>query len=88
MPPPPAQPPDSLPMPLLPASSTLQQAVHQMQQQQPHQTPCPALSPVQENVAMMDEYLPLSQFKAVYIVDLCHSLCEQVRQKGSRHCAD
>lgn len=27
---------------------------------------------------MMDEYLPLSQFKAVYIVDLCHSLCEQV----------
>lgn len=73
----------------LPASSTLQQAVHQLQQQQPHQTPkCPALSPVQENVAMMDEYLPLSQFKAVYIVDLCHSLCEQVRQKkGSRHCS-
>lgn len=34
---------------------------------------------VQENIAMMDEYIPLSQFKAVYIVDLCHSLCEQVR---------
>lgn len=30
---------------------------------------------------MMDEYLPLSQFKAVYIVDLCHSLCEQVRAR-------
>jgi hypothetical protein len=32
---------------------------------------------------MMDEYLPLSHFKAVYIVDLCHSLCEQV---GAQHC--
>jgi betaine lipid synthase len=36
---------------------------------------------LQENVAMMDEYLPLSHFKAVYIVDLCHSLCEQSRLK-------
>lgn len=34
-----------------------------------------------ENIAMMDEYLPLSQFKAVYIVDLCHSLCEQAKEK-------
>ncbi|KAF6256794.1 hypothetical protein COO60DRAFT_1656840 [Scenedesmus sp. NREL 46B-D3] len=34
-----------------------------------------------ENVAMMNEYLPLSHFKAVYIVDLCHSLCEQSRLK-------
>jgi hypothetical protein len=32
---------------------------------------------------MMDEYLPLSHFKAVYIVDLCHSLCEQV---GAQDC--
>jgi len=40
---------------------------------------CPCfISLPQENIAMMDEYLPLSQFKAVYIVDLCHSLCEQV----------
>lgn len=31
---------------------------------------------------MMDEYLPLTQFKAVYIVDLCHSLCEQVCSRG------
>lgn len=54
-----------------------------------HPLPCP-LTTVQENVAMMDEYIPLSQFKAVYIVDLCHSLCEQVGAAEwiSRHCAD
>lgn len=40
------------------------------------------LAAQQENVAMMDEYLPLSHFKAVYIVDLCHSLCEQVRSRS------
>ena len=35
---------------------------------------------------MMAEYMPLKRFKAVYVVDLCHSLCEQaklkVKQKG------
>jgi betaine lipid synthase len=30
---------------------------------------------------MMSEYLPLDRFKAVYVVDLCHSLCEQAKQK-------
>lgn len=30
---------------------------------------------------MMAEYLPLSSFKAIYVVDLCHSLCEQARLK-------
>jgi hypothetical protein len=30
---------------------------------------------------MMSEYLPLEQFKAVYVVDLCHSLCEQAKAK-------
>ncbi len=35
----------------------------------------------QENVDMMASYLPLHHFKAVYIVDLCHSLCEQAKAK-------
>lgn len=30
---------------------------------------------------MMSEYLPLSCFKAIYVVDLCHSLCEQAKLK-------
>ena len=30
---------------------------------------------------MMSEYLPLDRFKAVYVVDLCHSLCEQAKLK-------
>ncbi|KAI8469365.1 MAG: hypothetical protein J3K34DRAFT_282994 [Monoraphidium minutum] len=34
-----------------------------------------------ENVDMMAEYLPLDRFKAVYVVDLCHSLCEQAKAK-------
>ncbi len=29
----------------------------------------------------MAEYMPLKRFKAVYVVDLCHSLCEQAEQK-------
>ena len=33
----------------------------------------------QANVEMMLEYLPLSQFKAIYVVDLCASLCKQAR---------
>ncbi len=28
---------------------------------------------------MMLEYMPLEAFKAIYVVDLCASLCEQVR---------
>lgn len=35
----------------------------------------------QENVDMMAEYLPLDRFKAIYVVDLCHSLCEQAKKK-------
>lgn len=34
-----------------------------------------------ENVLMMAEYIPLKNFKKIYVVDLCHSLCEQVRSK-------
>ena len=34
-----------------------------------------------ENVDMMADYLPLDRFKAVYVVDLCASLCEQARRK-------
>jgi len=34
-----------------------------------------------ENIDMMSEYLPLDRFKAVYVVDLCHSLCEQAKLK-------
>ena len=30
---------------------------------------------------LMTEYLPLSAFKAIYVVDLCKSLCEQARAK-------
>jgi hypothetical protein len=30
---------------------------------------------------MMSQYLPLDRFKAVYVVDLCHSLCEQAKAK-------
>lgn len=32
---------------------------------------------------MMAEYTDLSRFKAIYVVDLCHSLCEVARQKLS-----
>ena len=31
-----------------------------------------------ENVDLMAQYIDLSRFKAIYVVDLCHSLCEQV----------
>uniref|UniRef100_A0A7S0URH5 Betaine lipid synthase n=1 Tax=Polytomella parva TaxID=51329 RepID=A0A7S0URH5_9CHLO len=34
-----------------------------------------------ENVDMMSKFIPLENFKAVYVVDLCHSLCEVSRQK-------
>ncbi len=36
---------------------------------------------LQANVEMMLEYLPLTQFKAIYVVDLCTSLCKQARLK-------
>lgn len=39
---------------------------------------------------MMFEYLPSKNFKAVYVVDLCHSLCEvgvlALRQCGLKSC--
>jgi hypothetical protein len=41
----------------------------------------PLTPPPQENIDMMSEYLPLDRFKAVYVVDLCHSLCEQAKLK-------
>lgn len=30
---------------------------------------------------MMADYIPLHRFKAIYVVDLCHSLCEQAKKK-------
>ncbi len=30
---------------------------------------------------MMAEYLPLENFKKIYVVDLCKSLCEQAKKK-------
>lgn len=36
---------------------------------------------LQENVDMMSEYMDLDRFKAVYVVDLCHSLCQVAKQK-------
>lgn len=35
-----------------------------------------------ENVAMMSHYIDLSRFKQIYVVDLCKSLCQQVRPAG------
>lgn len=32
---------------------------------------------------MMAEYTDLSRFKAIYVVDLCNSLCEVARKKLS-----
>lgn len=40
-----------------------------------------ATTPLQENVDMMSEYIGLDKFKAIYVVDLCHSLCEQAKAK-------
>jgi betaine lipid synthase len=36
----------------------------------------------QENVDMMSKYIPLDKFKAIYVVDLCHSLCEVAKKKA------
>lgn len=32
-----------------------------------------------ENVSLMSQYIDLSRFRHIYVVDLCKSLCEQVR---------
>lgn len=37
-----------------------------------------------ENVAMMNEYMPLSSFKHIYVVDLCKALCEVAQSKAER----
>jgi ubiquinone/menaquinone biosynthesis C-methylase UbiE len=37
----------------------------------------------QENVDMMAQYLPLDSFKAIYVVDLCHSLCGVAAKKAA-----
>jgi betaine lipid synthase len=31
---------------------------------------------------MMAQYIDLSKFKAIYVVDLCHSLCEVAKRKA------
>lgn len=41
----------------------------------------PHSHPLQENVQMMSEYLPLSKFKQIYVVDLCKALCEVAQAK-------
>mmetsp|Transcript_21887 Transcript_21887/g.60757 ORF Transcript_21887/g.60757 Transcript_21887/m.60757 type:complete len:700 (-) Transcript_21887:282-2381(-) len=38
-----------------------------------------------ENVKMMNEFLPLENFKKVYVVDLCHSLCKEAQKKVDAH---
>ncbi|GAX75478.1 hypothetical protein CEUSTIGMA_g2921.t1 [Chlamydomonas eustigma] len=35
-----------------------------------------------ENVDMMSKYISLDKFKAIYVVDLCHSLCEVAKKKA------
>ena len=37
---------------------------------------------MQENIDLMAAYLPLTRFKAIYMVDLCHSLCVQAEAKA------
>jgi betaine lipid synthase len=39
----------------------------------------------QENIKMMNEFLPLEKFKKVYIVDLCSSLCKEAQSKVDAH---
>jgi betaine lipid synthase len=34
-----------------------------------------------ENISLMSKYIPLDHFKAIYVVDLCSSLCDIARQK-------
>lgn len=46
---------------------------------------CTHFHPLQENVDMMFEYMPIECFKAIYVVDLCHSLCEVCER--SPYCA-
>lgn len=48
--------------------------------------PTPALSVLRtgENVELMNEYYPVSNFDVVYMVDITPSLCEVARQRFSR----
>ena len=39
----------------------------------------------QENVQMMNAFFPIADFKQIYIVDLCHSLCKQAQQKVKKN---
>lgn len=41
-----------------------------------------SLHHLQENVDLMSQYIDLSKFKAIYVVDLCHSLCEVAKRKA------
>ena len=43
----------------------------------------PASPSAQENVDMMSKYMPLESFKAIYVVDLCHSLCGIASKKAA-----
>jgi len=38
-----------------------------------------------ENVQMMNDYFPIADFKAVYVVDLCHALCQQAEKKVKKN---
>ena len=38
-----------------------------------------------ENVSMMSKYIDLKRFKKIYIVDLCHSLCEEAKKKAKEN---
>lgn len=40
------------------------------------------LKRTQENVDMMSEYMPLENFKAIYVVDLCSSLVTVAKNKA------
>lgn len=48
----------------------------------PISPPTGSLHYLQENVDLMSQYIDLSKFKAIYVVDLCHSLCEVAKRKA------
>ena len=37
-----------------------------------------------ENVEMMSKYMDLSKFSKIYILDLCHSMCEKAKERVAR----
>ena len=39
-----------------------------------------------ENVSLMSDYIDLSRFKHIYLVDLCKSLCTQVQPRCLSPC--